>query len=84
MPKRYVSKTPWERCVYPALKAALEETDLNQTRLAEALHTSQGTVTQWTLGDREPTIRLILRLEEVTGKPFRELFGEADIRRDNT
>lgn len=83
MPRTYMSKTPWERCVYPALKDALEATDLNQTRLAEVLHTSQSTVTQWTLGDREPTIRLILRLEDVTGKSFRELFAE-NIWRDNT
>lgn len=80
MPKRYMSKTPWERCVYPVLKEALEQTDFNQTRLAEALDTTQSTITQWTLGDREPTILLLLRLKDLTGKSFRELFAET-IRR---
>lgn len=81
MPKRYMSKTPWERCVYPVLKEALEATGFNQTRLAEALQTTQSTVTQWMIGDREQTIMLLLRLEDLTGKSFRELFAGADIRR---
>jgi hypothetical protein len=58
-----MSKTPWERCPYPVLKAALEKTDYNQTTLAEA------------------TVRAFLALEDLTGKPFRELFGECEGRR---
>lgn len=67
--------------MYPVLKETLEQTDLTQTRLAEALDTTQSTITQWVLGDREPTILLLLRLEDLSGKSFRELFAE-NIRRD--
>lgn len=63
MSRFVMSKTPWERCPYPVLKAALEKTDYNQTTLAEA------------------TVRAFLALEDLTGKPFRELFGECEGRR---
>lgn len=74
-------KTPFERCVYPALKEALEKTNYNQTELAQSLGTSQFTVSAWVRGDRDVTVRLLLALEEITGKPFRELFGECEGRR---
>ena len=33
MSRFVMSKTPWERCPYPGLKAALEKTDYNQTTM---------------------------------------------------
>ena len=74
-------KTPFERCVYPVLKEALEKMNYNQTELAQSLGTSQFTVSAWARGDRDVTVRLLLALEEITGKPFRELFGECEGRR---
>lgn len=74
------SKTPYERCAYPALKEALEKMNYNQTELAQSLGTSQFTVSAWARGDRDTTVRLLLALEDLTGKPFRELFGECEGR----
>ena len=37
MSKIIMSKTPWERCVYPVLKGALEKTNYNQAELAQSL-----------------------------------------------
>lgn len=74
-------KTPFEFCVYPVLKEALEKMNYNQTELAQSLGTSQFTVSAWVRGDRDTTVRLLLELEEITGKPFRELFGECEGRR---
>lgn len=74
-------KTPFEFCVYPVLKEALEKTNHNQTELAQSLGASQFTVSAWVRGDRDVTVRLLLALEEITGKPFRELFGECEGRR---
>ena len=34
MSRFVMSKTPWEYCVYPVLKEALEKTNYNQTELA--------------------------------------------------
>lgn len=74
-------KTPFEFCVYPALKTALEKTNYNQTELSQSLGTSQFTVSAWARGDRDTTVRLLLALEDLTGLTFRELFGECEGRR---
>lgn len=75
------SKTPWERCPYPALKAALEKTDYNQTTLGRAtgIHTSN--ISRYIKGDMDSTIRGLLALEDLTGLTFRELFAECEGRR---
>nr|DAG17587.1 MAG TPA: Regulatory protein-modification, helix-turn-helix, transcriptional regulato, DNA [Caudoviricetes sp.] len=73
-------KTPFERCVYPVLKEALEKTNYNQTELAQALGTSQFTVSAWARGDRDVVVRLLLALEDLTGLTFREMFGECEGR----
>lgn len=73
-------KTPFEFCAYPVLKEALEKTNSNQTELARSLDTSQFTVSAWVRGDRDTTVRLLLALEDLTGKTFRDLFGECDGR----
>lgn len=84
MPKMYrISKTPWERCVYPGLKEALEKTDYNQTTLAEVTGISATNVSRYVKGDADASVRAFLALEDLTGKSFRELFG-AHIWRDNT
>lgn len=75
-----MSKTPWERCVYPALKAALEKTDYNQTTLAAAMGISASVISRYVKGDIEPTIQKLLALEDLTGLTFRELFGECEGR----
>ena len=82
MSKIVMSKTPFERCVYPVLKEALERTNYNQAELAQSLGTSQFTVSSWVRGDREVTVRLLLALEDLTGMTFRDLFGECNIRRE--
>lgn len=81
MSRFVMSKTPWERCVYPALKAALEKTDYNQTTLAEAPGISASNVSRYIKGDVDVTIRGLLALEDLTGMTFRELFGEWEGRR---
>ena len=81
MSKVIMSKTPWERCVYPVLKEALEKANYNQAELAQSLGTSQFTVSAWTRGDRDTTVRLLLALEDFTGMSFREMFGECEGRR---
>lgn len=75
------SKTPYERCVYPVLKEALEKTDLSQIQLAKECGVAQSTITRWTFGDCECTVKFLLKLEEITGMTFRELFGECEGRR---
>ena len=47
------AKTPFERCVYPALKDALEKTDLSQIQLAKECGVAQSTIIRWTFGDCE-------------------------------
>lgn len=42
---------------------------------------AQSTIIRWTFGDCECTVKFLLKLEEITGKPFRELFGECEGRR---
>ena len=74
------SKAPYERCVYPVLKEALEKTDLSQIQLAKECGVAQSTIIRWTFGDCECTVKFLLKLEEITGKPFRELFGECEGR----
>lgn len=85
MSKIIMSKTPWERCVYPVLKEALERTDLSQIQLAKECGVAQSTIIRWTFGDCECTVKFLLKLEEITGKPFREpfreLFGECEGRK---
>jgi transcriptional regulator with XRE-family HTH domain len=81
MSRFVMSKTPWERCPYPGLKAALEKTDYNQTTLAEVTGISATNVSRYIKGDVDVTVRAFLALEDITGKPFRELFG-AHIWRD--
>jgi transcriptional regulator with XRE-family HTH domain len=66
------AKTPFERCVYPVLKEALEKTDLSQIQLAKECGVAQSTIIRWTFGDCECTVKFLLKLEEITGKPFRE------------
>lgn len=73
-------KTPFEFCAYPVLKEAPEKTNYNQAELAQSLGTSQFTVSAWTRGDRDTTVRLLLALEDLTGLTFRELFGECEGR----
>lgn len=80
MLKVHRAKTPFERCVYPALKEALEKTDLSQIQLAKECGVAQSTIIRWTFGDCECTVKFLLKLEEITGKPFRELFGECEGR----
>lgn len=75
-----MSKTPWERCVYPALKAALERTDYNQTTLGGATGIHPSNISRYIKGDMDATIRGMLALEDLTGKTFRELFGECEGR----
>lgn len=81
MSRFVMSKTPWERCPYPGLKAALEKTNYNQTTLAEATGISATNVSRYVKGDVDVTVRAFLALEDLTGKPFRKLFG-AHIWRD--
>lgn len=81
MSRFVMSKTPWERCVYPALKAALEKTDYNQTTLGAATGISATNVSRYIKGDVDVTIRGLLALEDLTGQTFRELFGECEGRR---
>lgn len=81
MSRFVMSKTPWERCVYPALKAALEKTDYNQTTLAAETGISASVISQYVKGDIEPTIQKLLALEDLTGLTFREMFGECEGRR---
>lgn len=47
------AKTPFERCVYPALKEALEKTDLSQIQLAKECGVAQSTIIRWTFGECE-------------------------------
>ena len=75
------SKTPWERCPYPALKAALEKTDYNQTTLSRATGIHASNISRYIKGDMDSTIRGLLALEDLTGKTFRELFAECEGRR---
>jgi transcriptional regulator with XRE-family HTH domain len=81
MSRFVMSKTPWERCVYPALKAVLEKTDYNQTTLAAATGISASVISRYVKGDIDPTVQNLLRLEEITGMTFRQLFGECEGRR---
>ena len=81
MSRFVMSKTPWERCVYPALKAALEKTDYNQTTLGRATGISASVISRYVKGDIEPTIQKLLVLEDITGLTFREMFGECEGRR---
>lgn len=81
VPRIVMSKTPWERCPYPVLKAALEKTDYNQTTLAEATGISATNVSRYVKGDVDVTVRAFLALEDLTGMTFRELFGECEGRR---
>lgn len=76
-----MSKTPWERCPYPGLKAALEKTDYNQTTLAAATGISASVISRYVKGDMDATIRGMLALEDLTGKTLREMFGECEGRR---
>ena len=78
MSRFVMSKTPWERCPYPGLKAALEKTNYNQTALAEVTGISATNVSRYIKGDVDVTVRAFLALEDLTGKPFRELFGECE------
>lgn len=80
MSRFVMSKTPWERCVYPVLKEALEKTNYNQTELAQSIGMSQFTVSAWVRCDRDTTVRL-LALEDLTGLTFRELFGKCEGRK---
>lgn len=80
MSRFVMSKTPWERCVYPALKAALEKTDYNQTTLGAATGIHQSNISRFIKGDVDATIRGLLALEDLTGMTFRELFGECEGR----
>lgn len=80
MSRFVMSKTPWERCVYPALKAALEKTDYNQTTLAAATGISASVISRYVKGDIDPTVQNLLRLEEITGMTFRQMFGECEGR----
>lgn len=67
-------KTPFEFCVYPVLKEALEKTNYNQTELSQSLGTSQFTVSAWARGDRDMTVRLLLALVFVnTGLEYPEI-----------
>ena len=81
MSRFVMSKTPWERCPYPGLKATLEKTDYNQTTLAEVTGISPTTVSRYVKGDVDVTVRAFLALEDLTGQTFRELFGEWEGRR---
>lgn len=81
MSRFVMSKTPWERCVYPALKAALEKTDYNQTTLGRATGIHATNISRYIKGDIEPTIQKLLALEDLTGLTFREMFGECEGRR---
>lgn len=81
MSRFVMSKTPWERCVYPALKAALEKTDYNQTTLGAATGISASVISRYVKGDIEPTIQKLLALEDLTGMTFREMFGECEGRK---
>lgn len=81
MSRFVMSKTPWERCVYPALKAALEKTGYNQTTLAAATGISASVISRYVKGDIDPTVQNLLRLEEITGMTFRQMFGECEGRR---
>ena len=78
MSRFVMSKTPWELCVYPALKAALEKTDYNQTTLGRATGIHQSNISRYIKGDIDATIRGLLALEDLTGMTFRELFGECE------
>ena len=75
------SKTPWERCPYPALKAALEKTDYNQTTLGRATGIHASNISRYIKGDMGSTIRGLLALEDITGLTFREMFAECEGRR---
>lgn len=77
MSRFVMSKTPWERCPYPGLKAALEKTDYNQTTLAEATGISATNVSRYVKGDVDVTVRAFLALEDLTGQTFRELWSVA-------
>lgn len=81
MSKSMRPKTPFEFCAYPALKEALENTNYNQTELAQYIGASQFTVSAWARGDRDTTVRMLLALEDLTGLTFREMFGECEGRR---
>lgn len=81
MSRFVMSKTPWERCAYPTLKAALEKTGLNQTTLGAATGIHQSNISRYIKGDVDATIRGLLALEDLTGMTFRELFGECEGRR---
>lgn len=67
MSRFVMSKTPWERCPYPGLKAFLESTNYNQTTLAAATGISASVISQYVKGDIEPTIQKLLALEDLTG-----------------
>lgn len=50
------------------------------TELAKKCGVAQSTIIRWTFGDCECTVKFLLKLEEITGRPFRELFGECEGR----
>lgn len=49
----------------PAVRAARERAQLRQDQLAELMHVSQGTVSDWERGRREPDVRTFVRIATV-------------------
>ena len=70
-----MSKTPWERCPYPGLKAALEKTDYNQTTLAEATGISATNVSRYVKGSGR-----CLEYARDEDEDFRAFCGDAEHR----
>jgi hypothetical protein len=79
MSRFVMSKTPWERCPYPGLKAALEKTDYNQTTLAESTGISATNVSRYVKGDVDVTVRA-RRLHQ-RGAPL--LYGGGGYQRED-
>ena len=64
------------------LRELRKEKGLNQTQLAEAIHTTFGTVSIWERGVREPEMSTLKKLCEFFGVSLPYMWGESDDRHE--
>ena len=62
------------------LKTLLEERDMSQVELAQALHLGKSTVSQYISGTRTPDLATLKRIAELFAVSLDFLLGQAEVR----
>jgi transcriptional regulator with XRE-family HTH domain len=67
----------YEKVAIKKIKKAIKETGLTQEKFAKKIQTGRSMISQWIIGNRNPSMKSLVKIASATGKPLSYFFDDA-------